>query len=89
MEISYLLMTPLKIALDLLNTAKRKCLKDPVVSQGSRQAQEKEGGHAFTEPLQTNQRTDIDRNVCSFTKRNDVYKIMNYNIARRETELYR
>jgi hypothetical protein len=40
------------------------------------QAQENEGGHTFTEPSQTNQRTDIDRKVSSVTKRNDVYKIM-------------
>jgi hypothetical protein len=44
MDVSFLLMTPLKIALDLLNTVKRKCLINHVVSQDSRQAQEKEKG---------------------------------------------
>jgi hypothetical protein len=85
MEMLYLLMTPLKIVLELLNTAKRKWLTDHFVSQGNRQAQENEGGHTFTEPSQTNQRTDVDRKASSVTERNDVCKIKYGNIARRET----
>jgi hypothetical protein len=59
MEMSYLLMTLLKIVLGLLNTVKRKWLTDPFVSQGNRQAQENEGGGDMHS--QSHQRTIRDR----------------------------